>query len=655
MTSDLLNPATASASLSVLVSLAAAAGARFLGRAPDWGDVRPLGAVGLTAGLAAACNLPATLAAPVWVHAWSGRLQILVIALHVAAWYAYLSQWSGREPARLRLALAPLVLAGVAALVPGAVYAEAVRPRAVAWLGVVYHDPVVTPTGAALYSVILGYGVAGLVLAARAGRAALPYPRAHLGIAAATLLMGLHDAVVIGGLSAPTPYLLDFAFYGPMAVLATVTLRRVVASAKDLHALRAGLADAVVDRSRKLDDAQAALARSERLAALGRFSAGFAHEVNNPAAVVQASLDHLSRALRDDPRDEVWSSLQDARAALRRVSALAAQLLVAGRAAWKPRAPRVEVRAGRAAEHAIMAARARGPAEVEFRSTVPAELTVLGDEDGLVQILSNLAVNAVQAVPAGRAGTVVLRAEEAGDRVRLVVEDDGAGMSEEALQHLFEPFYSTKPPGVGSGLGLAVSRGLAEDMGGSLRLESEPGVGTLAILELERGTPAALGAARPAAPAGEARRRRRVLVVDDDALLLRAVTKLLALDHDVVAASGVFEGLAALQRGPFELVLCDVMMPLGGGERFWEELLLRAPDLRERVVFMTGGAATAEARAFLDRQPRPVLQKPFDIADVEVLLARLRDLPPPATSPAAPGDDARRAPEESRPIGKLRR
>jgi DNA-binding NarL/FixJ family response regulator len=97
---------------------------------------------------------------------------------------------------------------------------------------------------------------------------------------------------------------------------------------------------------------------------------------------------------------------------------------------------------------------------------------------------------------------------------------------------------------------------------------------------------------------------------------------------------------------PFDLVLCDVMMPAGGGERFWAEVLLRAPALMGRVVFMTGGAVTRDARAFLQRQPRPFLAKPFDVTAVDELLQKVGpaiaavQMAPafsPLGSPATPG------------------
>lgn len=648
MTPVLFTPASASALLSAAVSLFSGLGAHLLGRAPDWDDVKPLAAVGFTGALVAGCNFTATLDVPLPVYAWTGRLQVVAVALHIAAWYRYALQWVRTfGPGRVRLVLAPLFLAGAAALVPGVVYVDAISLRTVGWLGVVYRDPVLATPGALVFAVLAAYGAGGVALVVAAGRRGLPFPRTHVAVLAVLVAMGAHDAIVIGGLSLPTPYLLDFAFYGPAAVIAAITLKRVVQTANALHRLRAGLETAVVDRTRALEQSQVSLARAERLAALGQFSAGFAHEVNNPAAVISASLEHLAGELRDDPRDQVWASLQDARAALARVTALTRELLVAGRVAHGPREPLVDVRLAPAVEAALIAGRARGVDRVALDAALPPGLTVAAREEAVVQVLSNLVVNAIQAFPEGRAGTVRIGAETEGDRVRIVVADDGEGMSEEMLLHVFEPFWSARRSGAGSGLGLAVSRGLVAQMGGALRFESEPGKGTRAILELARGAavapePTADAGSRP----GPVARRARILVVDDDPQVLRAIARFIATEHDVSVAPGLWKGLSALTREPWDVVLCDVMMPMGGGARFWEELLLRAPEVQGRVVFMTGGAATEAAREFLVRQPQPVLLKPFDLAALRAVLGQL-------------GFDSGAAPERPRGsdpavVGKLR-
>jgi len=658
MPSELFNPASVSALLSAVVTAIAAACAWLLGRVPDWDDVRPLTWIALTASLAAACNFTATLEVPLPVYLWTGRVQVLMVALHVLAWHHYLPGWS-RQPMGTahRRALWLLAAAGLLALVPGVVYGGAVVTRPLGWLGVNYHDPAVAPLAAPVWAVIAAYGFWGLALVVRLGRGGAPFPLAHLACTGTILVMAVHDALVVWGLPLPTPYLVDFAFYGPITVLGLVTIRRVGQSATDLRHLNAGLARLVEERSVALERSQSALARAERLAALGQFAAGVAHEVNNPAQVVRTNLDHLGEALRGDPRGELRESLRDAQAGVARISSLARQLLVAGQSAGRPELPLEPVAVGPAVAAAATAARERAGPEVAIEVRLPPGLCVLGEREALVQVLTNLLSSAVQSFPPGREGTVSVRAQVAGERVGLVVDDNGVGMSQEALEHVFEPFYTTKPSGMGTGLGMAVALGLARAMRGRLEVESALGRGTRCLLELRRAAAPAPAVTppggTPAAAAPTAPRRARLLVIDDDPQVRASLARLLGRRHDVTAADGVWAGLEKARAETFDLVLCDVMMPGGGGARFWTELALRAPRTMGRVAFMTGGAATAEARAFLASQPRRVLAKPFDASEVEALLAELPPLPAagPGQDPTPPPGDrteAGRAPGRTR-------
>jgi CheY-like chemotaxis protein len=272
-------------------------------------------------------------------------------------------------------------------------------------------------------------------------------------------------------------------------------------------------------------------------------------------------------------------------------------------------------------EEAARAARARYGRRARIVNHVDPALYASGQDGVLAQVLGNLVVNGVQAIPETDAeGEVRVRAEASGERVVIVVEDDGRGMEPEILRRVFEPFFTTKPFGSGTGLGLAVSRGLVIGLGGDLRLDSAPGAGTRAILELRRCE--APGSASAAAP----QRRRsdlRVLVVDDEDAIRSSLRRLLAAHCAVELAADVDEGLQILAESRFDLVLCDVMMPKGGGERLFRTLQTRSPEVARKIVFITGGTVTSDARAFLRDQPQPVLFKPFDVDQLERAAARL--------------------------------
>ena len=639
----MLNPVSAWALFGALTGLFAALSVAPLGRVPEWEDLRPLKWVALTAALMSAADITDTLTLPPAVHVWSNRLQVLAIALHILAWIVYLPGWAKRPERPVRWAW-PLAVLGLLALVPGLVYGEGTRAHPLPWLGVVYHDPILTPAGQVVWVAIGAYGIWGLYRTAAWGRSGAPYPLAHLAALGVFAVVILHDAAVETGLPLPTPYLLGVGTFSMMVVFGIITLRRISEQGIQYHRLRTSLESAVADRSRQLEDSQAALARAERLAAVGQFSAGVAHEVKVPAASVASRLSFLAGACGADPRPEVRQAVAEARSGVARIEALARQLLLAGGNDAGGKTLEA-IRVADALRPALAVTRARAEGRATLSVEVPDELWVLGHHESLVQALTNLLVNAVQAIPAVRSGAVTVRAAALCERVQLVVQDDGVGMSDEELRHVFEPFHAAKAPGQGTGLGLAVARTLLDAMQGSLRFESAVGRGTQAIVELARTEPRA--PAQPATtPAPSAAARASLLVVDDDPDVLRSMARLLGRQHQVRIAAGVREALAAIEEDDFDLVICDVMMPDGGGERFWAELLLRKPALMNRVAFMTGGAVTGEARAFLRRPPRPVLIKPFEVMVVNELLAEL----PRA---AARGPDA----AEPRPstLAKLKR
>lgn len=282
MSTGPFNPASVSALVSAVVSAIAAACAFLLGRVPDWDDVRPLAWVAASAALVAGCSFTATLDVPTDVHLWTSRVQVAGMALHVWAWHRYLPGWAGRHltPAHRR-ALWALLAVGLAALLPGLVYGPAITPRPLPWLGVTYQDPVVTPAGALVFSVLAAYGAWALWLTLSLGRAGATYRWAHLACTGAILAMAGHDALVVSGLDLPTPYLLDFGFYGPITVLGLLTLGRVGQAATDLRHLSSGLAALVARHAAELERSRAALARAERRAA--ELAAGAAPEVVDPA------------------------------------------------------------------------------------------------------------------------------------------------------------------------------------------------------------------------------------------------------------------------------------------------------------------------------------------------------------------------------------
>jgi len=598
-------------------------------RAPGWSDQRWFSGVAFAIAAYSILNVPITIASSDALVLAASRAQLLAVPVHSAAWLMYSRGQAGMPARRWELGLAGLLVAlGVVGLVPNVVYRLPLSRSTYDPLNITYVLPEATPLG----ELVLALSVATLAfVAARffvAWRRRSRYAFIQFLALATFFALAANDVLVaIGAYSGP--YLVDLGFVVPVGVVGYSLTSRFAEDARALAELRTGLQKLVDERTRQLTLAQDALHEAEKLAALGQFSTGVAHEVNNPAAVVSANLKYLEESLDQgglppDGRD----CIRECITAVDRIAGIVRQLLDAGRLAAN-KIPLEPVSVAACAREAAAMARARAPETVALGLTVDEDLFALGQEQIVVQVLSNLVVNGAQAIPEGRRGRVCIRADRpAGGRVRVLVEDDGVGMSEDVLRRIFEPFFSTKPFGVGTGLGLSVSRGLTLSMGGNLRIESAVGKGTRAILELDEAARPSVAGAAPQAPPGE---RRTLLLLDDDPAVLRALSRVLDPHYQVFPAGSVEEALALADLRRPDLLLCDVMMPDGGGEALYHALQEHLPELAERVIFLTGGADRAALQTFYAHQPQPVLQKPLDLA----ALARAAERLAPSKAKAA--------------------
>jgi signal transduction histidine kinase len=473
--------AVAAGALAIYVGMVA----RRFARAPGWAEQRWFGLIAYGAAAYALGNVATTMGwSPAAVTVLS-RVQMAAVLVQVWAWFKYVDAFVGRRPGELeRIAVAGLLALTVPCLIPGVVYAGETAEHLVPAFGITYREAVPTAFGEALF--VLGLSsalvvIARLVVAWRAGRAgAGSMALAFLVI----FLFGVNDALAASG-ALPLPYLLDVGFMVPVGAVAWGITRRFVADAEALHGLRARLESLVEERTLELARAQEALLQSEKLAALGQFAAGVAHEVNNPAAVVTANLRYLAEsAAEDGSPEEAQASLRESLEAMQRINALVRRLVDAGRLAAAP-AARGQATVAPVVDQAVGEARAWGGERITISASVPAGVQVAVPGTVLHQVLSALLHNAIDAIPAGQPGRVAVTAGPAGEgRLRVEVTDDGVGMSSEVARRAFEPFFTTKDEGQGSGLGLPVARALAESHGGELRLERAEGRGTRAVIDL---------------------------------------------------------------------------------------------------------------------------------------------------------------------------
>jgi len=375
--------------------------------------------------------------------------------------------------------------------------------------------------------------------------------------------------------------------------------------------------------------AQMELVQSTRLASVGTLAAGVAHEINNPLAYVIANLELMTDELRGldgavPPArlEELIAMAEDASSGADSVRKIVRGLKLFSRVDEERR---VILDVSGVMDVSINMA----TNEIRHRARLVKEYghvpRIEADEGRLGQVFLNLLVNAAQAIPEGNVAAneiqVTTRTDGAG-RAVIEIRDTGAGIPPEELGRIFDPFFTTKPIGVGTGLGLSICHGLIGEIGGELHVESTVGTGTMFRITLPAAT-------AEIAPPIEARsvvevqtcRRARVLVVDDDTTVAEAVRRVLAPEHDVTVVNSGMKALARVVAGEtFDLILCDLMMPQMTGMSFFGELTAIAPAQCERVVFITGGAFSPGAGAFLDHVPNQRVDKPFDFRALRALV-----------------------------------
>jgi len=375
---------------------------------------------------------------------------------------------------------------------------------------------------------------------------------------------------------------------------------------------------------------RASLAIADRMASVGTLAAGVAHEINNPLAAVMANLDFalrgfdaLDEQIRRDVPPALIEALRDGVDAAERVRQIVRELKLFTRPTEEQLGP-VDVRRVLESTLRMVWNEVRHRARlVKDYADVP---TVDGNEGRLGQVFLNLLVNAAHAIAEGNAEKNEIRVTTRAldGHVAVEISDTGCGIAEDRLEKIFEPFYTTKPAGVGTGLGLSICQGIVAGHGGHLQATSTKGRGSRFVVTLPNGVLTASDERSSSVPPRNPGRAARILLVDDEVLLLKSAARMLSPPHEVIAVQEAERALAMIRGGDqFDVILCDLMMPQMTGMELFEELKPLVPDLERRAVFLTGGAFTPGARAFLEQNPCHRLEKPFER---NALLAIIRDI-----------------------------
>jgi PAS domain S-box-containing protein len=363
----------------------------------------------------------------------------------------------------------------------------------------------------------------------------------------------------------------------------------------------------------------------DRMTAIATLVAGLGHELNNPLSYVMANLDFATEYAQglqergEESAAELLEVLSDARGGARRVREVIRSLRTFARADARSFGEvdlePVLRRALEVADHEL-SARAAVSLEVE------GPLVVRGNEARLGQMLLNLLLNAAQAMSRPSPGEAVSRSVQVrgwreGKRVWLEVRDSGPGLSEEALRRVFDPFFTTRPTGEGTGLGLYICREIVRSHGGEITLENHPEGGAIARVSL------------PAQPTGDAAGKPRVLVLDDDPRVATAVGRTLEVRYQVEISSDPEGVLARLEAGErFDAIVCDLAMPDVSGMDVFERLEALDPEAAGRMIFLTGGTFSSRATRFAQRMADRCMEKPARSSEIQALLEQMLGRPP---------------------------
>ena len=363
------------------------------------------------------------------------------------------------------------------------------------------------------------------------------------------------------------------------------------------------------------------LYQREKLAALGSLLAGVSHELNNPLSVVVAR----AVLLEEQGDFATQAAAIKIRTAAERCARIVRTFLAMARQQPPERGPvAINDVVAQALDITGYAVRT---SSIELTLDLSEDIPlILADADQLHQVMLNLIINAQQSLqdePASRRIRVSSEFDAPQGVLRVTVADNGPGIPAHLRARVFEPYFTTKPTGVGTGVGLAVSLGIVEAHGGSLTVDCPPEGGAIFTITLP------VGAVEPDSgevitPRKTNPGERTILVVDDEADIREALKEILTgARHRVVTASSGREALERIAADHYDAILTDIRMPDLDGRVLYQEIVRRSPRQAARVVFITGDTLASALREFVCESGRPVIEKPFLPSEVRRIVAEL--------------------------------
>jgi signal transduction histidine kinase len=482
-----VNSATALSIVTGTLGATFAVACAFIARDPRWRELKWFALLAATGAIFGLTNSLSTTIVHPQTTPWIDRFNLIAAGSHAIFWIPYLAAQEGRRlnsGERVLVCLCSVLLA--LTIVPGLVLSDRLATHSIPSLGLsyVYADP--TPFGKVLYGAYWMVLVFPLVRLLQRSRRGDPNARTQVFALALLLVAAANDSFAMVA-DLPMPFLLDFGFLAVIATMGGGVVKQFVEASRSYELLSAQLETIVAARTQALAQVERALQQSEKLAAIGQFAAGVAHEINSPAAAIRSNLQYLCEESLEEGRlpADGAECLHESLSSINRIVDTVQQLLAAGGISGTRSAPGRPFPVLASVSRALADGRLAAKQGVELILDVSEDLHAFGSVPLFDKVVLNLLLNAWQSIAAaGRPGRIEVRADRLAQRVRLKVTDNGVGISPKIQGRLFEPFMTTKKPGQGAGLGLAVSLALMRAQGGDLSLLSSDASGTTFVADL---------------------------------------------------------------------------------------------------------------------------------------------------------------------------
>ena len=406
-----------------------------------------------------------------------------------------------------------------------------------------------------------------------------------------------------------------------------------LAMASELRDIRDSLEEKVRQRALQLEAAHNDLLRAAKLASLGQLVSGVAHEINNPLTSILGFTEVVLGRPGLEPA--VRTQLQTVREEALRLKALVGNLSRMSRH-HPEQLHRMDLRTVPARMLELRSYQlAANNIRVQY-TPARAPIFVKGDAELLLQAMLQLILNAEQSIRESlQKGEIQLKCDVWDGRARITIEDNGCGIPPEIREHIFDPFFTSRPTWQGTGLGLSICHSVVEQHDGKIDVESEVGRGTTirVLLPLASTDTPSLPTQEPIEPTATGQElalvgpARRFLVIDDETEILNLVSVVLAKTgatvvvlQDSTRLDSILNSIS--KRDTFDAVLCDLKMPGQDGLAILRTLRERQPDLARKFLLMTGNLADAD-KARIELEGVRILPKPFTLVHLRAVIGEI--------------------------------